>query len=256
MINSKLSPAKWFMLAALCIALSAAGIWAFARKRQPAKSMQEMTFRAVNNTNGLTVTGFEKTSDGSHIRVTLRNDSAERITAYAVAFGGLRIISDLAYTGAPFLPGQSRSEEILYDNFAAAAMRNPDEAGVLNVVAVYFVNRGEGEPDIVQTISERHQGLKDQLALALPSLRTELSGPQQAESFSADTLEALSLRLKSSAPKSSTSRDYNEGRAWVTRLLDDDITQAKNGRGLTLGAVSKEELNRLVLLYEKMQAQL
>jgi hypothetical protein len=222
--------------------------------------MQEMSFRAVNDTAGLKVTGFEKTSDssyGSQVRVTYRNDSAERITAYTVAIGGLRITSDLAYTGLSFLPGQSRSEEIAFANFSTAAVRNPEQAGVLNVVAVYFVNRGEGEPDIVQFIAERHRGLKDQLALALPSLRTVVSDSEQSESsISVETLEAHNQRVTISTSKSSTSRNYAEGRAWITRLLDDYITQTKNGRGPTPGAVPKEELNRVIRLYEDIQAQL
>jgi len=128
-----------------------------------------------------------------------------------------------------------------YGNFVAAAVRNPEQAGVIDVVAVYFVKRGDGDPYFVQTIGERHKGMKDQLALAVPLLRTTVSALQREESsIPVEALEAHSSRLKGDTSKSPASREYDEGRAWITRLLDDDIIEAKIGRGLTPGAVSTQ----------------
>jgi hypothetical protein len=189
--------------------------------------------------------------------ITFRNDSEEAITAFVLSIGELKITYELAYTGQSILPGQSRTEEMYDGNFTAAAVQNPEQAGVLDIVAVYFVNRGDGDPYFVQTIGERHKGMKDQLTLAVPLLRTTVSTLQPEESsIPVEALEALSSRLKADASKPPASRDYDEGRAWITRLLDNDITEAKIGRGLTPGAVSKKSFNRLVLLCEKIQSQL
>jgi hypothetical protein len=241
----------------ISLMVGATGIWGVARKRNAeSKNTQEISLRTTNKTTALQVVKVEKVEDrGTKAKVTLLNQSSKKITAFVLSVGNLSITKDLAYTGDSLASGETIVEMIPFYNFEAAASKNPDKAGDLEISAVYFVDDGEGETRHVQSIRQTHQGLKEQAERILSLLRGLSNSPQKSSEYLVRQFDAQAQNLKATPENNNSSSNYTGGRNWVNKLFDDDVNKIKQKQKRDSNLNSQDELNELILFYEKFLSQ-
>lgn len=186
---------------------------------------QEIKPRIINKTTSLQVVSVEKTNGQfPDLKVTLSNNSFKNISAYVLSVGDLNVMNYSGFNEEPFSPGQTKVEKLPYGNFEATAERDPKRAGVLVVSAVYFDDQSnEGDLRQINMIKDNYTGIKEQLNLILPLLRSALSSVQSDPERTFLTLETQVAHLPTDVGNAKVSADYRSGRAWVQESLSMEI---------------------------------
>jgi hypothetical protein len=185
----------------------------------------------TNKTQALQVTGVTKVGEGASldVEVTLVNQSSKGITAFVLSTGSVSVTTQIGLDGAPFAPGDVRTERVPYSNLEHAASKNPNRAGeIVLSAALTSDGTGEGEPQWVAKLKNRYMGMKDGIKLILPILRNSLNSAENDPDLALQQLEAQASQIPAEEGNDKVSPDYRSGRNFVRERLKSTLKGMRN----------------------------
>lgn len=215
---------------------------------------QGITPYLTNKTNALRVVSVKTAGEGSrtNVEITLINQSTQNITAFVLSMGSVSITTQIGFDGEPFVPNQVRIEKIPLSNVIAAAENNPGRAGEIVLSAVFLADgTGEGESQRVAKIKNRYLGMKDEVKLVLPLLRSALSSTEADSEHLLLMLENKASQLPTGEEDDKLSHDYRSGRSFVKDGLKSNLKNLRGRKSATLISDYREGLNELIPQYER-----
>jgi hypothetical protein len=216
---------------------------------------QEIMPRVTNKTNALRVISVKKVGEGvrSDVEVTLLNQSSHNITAYMISMGEFSVTTCCN----TFAPGETRIENIPFGNLEAHAAKNPDHAGELVLSAVYLEGgASEGEAQNLNRLKSRISGIKEQVKLVLPILRSALNSSQPDSENILQALESQVSLLPIEDKQANLLPQRKGGRAWIKGKLQREIQYLKSKDKTVVGFDLRTQLMQLVEAYEQLLARL
>ncbi len=245
----------------ICLAYLGTVMWgSSARISIPtATHIQGITPYITNKTNALRIVSLKTVGEGSRIdiEVTLLNQSSKNIMAYVVSTGSVSMTAQIGIDGEPFAPGQIRIEKIPFNNVVNAAENNPSHAGEIILSAVYLADgTGEGEPQWIVKLKNKHLGMKDGIKLVLPLLRSAINSPEPDFERTLLVLESQASELPAGEENDKLSFDYKDGRSFVKEGLKANIKLLKSKKKASSNLTHRDELNVLITHYERFLAAL
>lgn len=245
----------------ICLAYLGTVMWGSSARISitTATPVQGITPYITNKTNGLRVVSVKTVGEGSRIdiEVTLLNQSSKNIMAYVVSTGSVSMTAQIGIDREPFAPGQVRVEKIPYNNVVNAAENNPSRAGEIVLAAVYSSDgTGDGEPQWVNRIKNKHLGMKDEVKFVLPLLRSTLDSPESDFERALLALESQVLELPTREENDKLSFDYKDGRSFVKEGLKANIKLLKSKKKASPSLNHRDELNEMITHYERFLAAL
>lgn len=258
---------KWRLVTAffcfICLAYLGTVIRGSLARIAPAPSAtthhQGITPYLTNKTNALRVMSVKTIGEGSRtdVEITLKNQSNENITAYVLSMGDVSVTTQIGFDGEPFAPNHMRVEKIPFDNVTGAAQNNPARAGEIVLSAVFLANgTGEGEPRWVAKIKNKYMGMKDEVQIILPLLRSTSNSHEPDLERSLVALEAHAAELPQGKEKDKLSFDYQDGRSYVKEGLKSNIKYLKDKKKVDRSFNHRDELNVIIAHYERFLATL
>lgn len=219
--------------------------------------VQGITPYITNKTTALRVVSVKTVSEGvrTAVELTLLNQSAKNITAYVFSMGGVSITTQIGFDGEPFAPNQVRVEKIPFGNVVGAAQNNPGRAGEIVLSAVFSTDgTGEGEPQWVAKIKNRYWGMKDEVKLVLPLLRSALNSKEADSERVLLMLENQVAQLPTEEENDKLSHDYRSGRSFVKEKLQSHLKDLRGRKKADPSADHREGINVLLAHYERFIA--
>jgi len=226
-----------FVLA--CLMIVGMSVWASSRL-WAAPQAQGINPHITNRTKALRVVSMEKTQGAyPNLKVTLLNSSTKAIAAYIISIGDLKIMTDVACGTETFAPGQTKTEQIPINNFRADSS-TLEPQNELVIAGVLFEDRsGEGEEHPLTMMRERHQGIKDQLEIFLPILRTVSASGQDTDQILNEIKSRVALLPIEKKPLT-TSADYQGGRTWLRDRLNNDLQDLESQKNPPLTSTDRK----------------
>jgi hypothetical protein len=166
--------------------------------------------------------------------------------------GSVSITTQIGFDGEPFAPNQVRVEKIPLSNLIGAAENNPRRAGEIVLSAVFSADgTGEGEPQQVAKIKNKYLGMKDEVKLVIPLLRSALSSTEADSERLLLMLEDQVSQLPTGEQDDKLSHDYRSGRSFVKDGLKSNLKNVRGRKSAAIISDYREGLKELIPQYER-----
>jgi len=173
----------------LTIALTVIGLFAYTLRSSPGASASPQELTVISRTRG----GEVLTADflDNQIRVHLKNNHKDTITAFAINFGNTVVKEDFAYSEIHFgiEPGETFEESYPFSRSSPGA-----ELPTVNLLTVLLKgSTNDGDPKVAQQIKDERLGEKIQIHRMLKVLEKEGFSRKDIKALKGDITAALDV---------------------------------------------------------------